>query len=101
MSGLEMTLVCGRRPDLLARTLDSFSERLFAHLGICAVHADIDPIFGDEQDHAACRELLHAGCSHATIFEPEAPERRRSFFWFIMRPRRSSRIPMRLISDVM
>jgi len=69
---LDIALVAGRRPDLLAETLASF-EKLFRHFEIGAVFANIDPVFGDEADHAATRARLLARFPDAEITEPSAP----------------------------
>ena len=70
---LDITLVAGCRPDLLARTLDSFGRGLFAHFAIGGVFANIDPIFGDEDDRRACRATILGHFPGAEISEPETP----------------------------
>ncbi|MCB1371443.1 MAG: hypothetical protein H6896_06135 [Rhodovulum sp.] len=69
---LDVTLVAGRRPELLARTLASFAEGLFAHFDLAGFHANIDPIFGDASDHARCREVILSRFPDAAISEPPA-----------------------------
>ncbi len=56
---------------MLARTIASFSERLFRHFELDRVYANIDPIFGGPEDHAACLDLLRAHFPQVTVFEPE------------------------------
>jgi hypothetical protein len=68
---IDVTLVAGRRPDLLGRTLASFSEGLFRHFRIADVHANIDPVFGDAAEGRACREAILKHFPQATIHEPE------------------------------
>jgi hypothetical protein len=70
---LDITLVAGRRPRLLERTLASFRERLFANFPVAALYANIDPVFGDADDHAACRAAILSVFRAAVIFEPERP----------------------------
>ena len=70
---LDVTLVAARRPGLLRRTLASFQEGLFANFPLGAVHANIDPVFGDDADHAACRAAILATFPGAVISEPESP----------------------------
>jgi hypothetical protein len=70
---LDITLVAGRRPALLERTLASFRERLFANFPVAALYANIDPVFGDTDDHAACRAAILSVFPAATIVEPERP----------------------------
>jgi hypothetical protein len=67
---LDITLVSGRRPELLRRTLASFREGLFATFPVAGVYANIDPIFGDAADHAACRAAILATFPDAVISEP-------------------------------
>lgn len=68
---LDIALVSGRRPELLARTLASFGTDLFAGFAIDGVFANIDPVFGDAADQAACRDLILSHFPQARIFEPE------------------------------
>lgn len=70
---LDLALVSGRRPELLAQTLASFGERLFPGFSISGVFANIDPVFGDEADQAACRETILSHFPQAQIFEPGPP----------------------------
>jgi hypothetical protein len=68
---LDVTLVSGCRPELLARTLASFDRGLFAHFALGGVFANVDPIFGDEDDRAACRRTILDHFPGAAISEPE------------------------------
>lgn len=70
---LDVTLVAARRPGLLRRTLASFQEGLFRNFPIGGVYANIDPVFGDEADHAACKAAILATCPDAVVFEPAVP----------------------------
>jgi hypothetical protein len=70
---LDITLVAGRRPALLERTLASFRERLFANFPVAGFYANIDPVFGDADDHAACRAAILSVFPAAVIFEPDRP----------------------------
>ena len=67
---LHLSLVSGRRPDLLDRTLASFSRNLFPGFEIGEVLVNIDPFAGDVDSHAACREVLDRFLPDATVFEP-------------------------------
>jgi hypothetical protein len=73
MQRLDITLVSGCRPDLLVRTLASFQSGLFAHFAIGGVFANIDPVFGNEDDRAACRAAILGHFPGAEISEPETP----------------------------
>ena len=70
---MDLCIVACRRPDLLAQTLDGFGPRIFSHLPIGRVVANIDPVFGGATEHAACVDILRARFPDATIFEPETP----------------------------
>jgi hypothetical protein len=67
---LDVTLVAGRRPDLLRRTLASFASGLFAHFTVAGVYANLDPIFGDDTDHARCLQAIRDAFPDAVVFEP-------------------------------
>lgn len=73
MASFDLCVTASRRPDLLALTLASFSERIFSHCRPARVFVNLDPIFGSEDDHAAVVALVHARFPEATIFEPETP----------------------------
>lgn len=73
MPDLDVTLVSGRRPDLLRRTLASFQDRIFANFSVANFYANIDPIFGDADDHAACRDAIRSLFPDAVITEPAEP----------------------------
>ncbi|MGR6466213.1 hypothetical protein [Rhizobium sp. PAMB 3182] len=70
-SELDLCIVAGRRPDLLAQTLDSFAASVFPHFDIRNVFVNIDPIFGDVEDEAACVACVRGHFPPAEIFTPE------------------------------
>lgn len=70
---VDVCIVSGRRPGLLSETLESLSNRVFRHLKLGSVCMNLDPIFGDEADHAACVALFSARFPGQKIFEPETP----------------------------
>ena len=47
---LNISIVAGRRPDLLWQTLRSFDEHLFQRCEVGTVKINVDPIFGNEED---------------------------------------------------
>ena len=67
---LHLSLVSGRRPDLLDRTLSSFSRYLFAGFELGEILVNLDPFAGDAAAHAACRNVLDRYLPGATVFEP-------------------------------
>lgn len=70
---MDLAIVGGRRPDLLKATLDSFAARVFAHLPVGRVVANIDPIFGGPEALAACAAIIRGHFPDAVIFAPETP----------------------------
>lgn len=68
--GIDVALVAVRRPELLARTLESFGARMFAHFPVARVLANIDPVFGGAEEQRVCRELILRRFPQAEIFEP-------------------------------
>jgi len=70
---VDVCIVSGRRPGLLSETLESLSNRIFRHLKLGSVFMNLDPIFGDEVDHAACVALFSERFPGQKIFEPQTP----------------------------
>lgn len=68
---MDLVMICGRRPSLLAQTLDSFGAKMFAHFRFDHVIANIDPFMGDDADGEACARLLRSQFPNAQIFRPE------------------------------
>lgn len=73
MASFDLCVTASRRPDLLAITLASFSDRIFSHCSPELVFVNLDPIFGSEDDHADVVALVRARFPGAIIFEPETP----------------------------
>ncbi|MDN5928929.1 MAG: hypothetical protein L0I29_17830 [Hyphomicrobiales bacterium] len=67
---MDITLVCGRRPELLQQTLDSFGEKIIANFPSGAVYANIDPFCGTEADGDACEELIRSHFHDVEISRP-------------------------------
>lgn len=68
---IDVTLVAGARPDLLSKTLESFSAHLFKHFKIRQVFANIDPIFGGEPERKDCVALVRKHFPEAIVFTPD------------------------------
>ena len=68
---IDITLICGRRPELLSQTLQSFQKMVFQHFRIDRVYVNIDPFGGDEIDHEKCRRIVLEYFPNAVISEPE------------------------------
>ena len=69
----DLTLICGRRPELLQQTLASFAPKVFAHFPFANVIANIDPFCGTDEDGAACAALIRSHFPQAQIFMPDHP----------------------------
>lgn len=70
---IDVTLVAGCRPDLLAVTLDSFGNRVFRHFRVARFIANVDPIFGTAAGGDACARLIRSHFPDAEINRPLAP----------------------------
>jgi hypothetical protein len=70
---MDITIVCGRRPDLLTQTLASFMEKIISNFPSGTVYANIDPFCGTEADGDACEMLLRENFSDVVIMRPETP----------------------------
>ena len=70
---IDITIVAGRRPELLRATLESFSYRAFSHHDVQDVFVNIDPIFGDQADADACINLVRDYFPSPVIFTPHEP----------------------------
>ncbi|PIO96493.1 hypothetical protein [Pleomorphomonas carboxyditropha] len=70
MASFDLCVVASRRPDLLAVTLQSFSDHFFSRCVPARVFVNLDPIFGSEDDHRAVVSIVRARFSAATVFEP-------------------------------
>lgn len=68
---IDVCLVAGRRPDLLARTLETFNKGLFQSFEIREFIANIDPIFGNEADRDRCSEIILDLFPKAKISKPD------------------------------
>lgn len=70
----DISLIAGRREALLARTLASFSERVFRHFTVRQMIVNIDPFMGDAAEGDRCEALVRGYFPHALIFRPEEPD---------------------------
>lgn len=70
MYEIDVSLVAGRRPQTLEPTLQSFHDRFLRNVRIGRVIVNIDPIFGDEDDHARCTALVRRFFPDAAITAP-------------------------------
>lgn len=73
MPPIDVTIVCGARPQLLRRTLDSFGARVFPHFEIARVFANIDRFQGGEAEVDACEVLLVERFGSVNVRKPETP----------------------------
>jgi hypothetical protein len=60
VGSVDLVLICGRRPSLLAQTLASFGQKVFPHFQFANIIANIDPFMGDEAAGDDCADLLRA-----------------------------------------
>ncbi|MEZ2328704.1 hypothetical protein AB6802_03135 [Mesorhizobium sp. RCC_202] len=72
-SNIDVTLVSGRRPDLLRATMHSFQERVFRNFRINNFRVNIDPFGGQERELVECRSIVRDHFPQAIISEPSQP----------------------------
>lgn len=72
-SPVDLCIVAGRRPELLATTVKNLNFRLLRNFNLSRVIVNLDPIFGSEADARACRTLLESTFPNVEITEPEHP----------------------------
>jgi hypothetical protein len=70
---IDIALICGRRPELLRRTIASFNERVFRNFDVANCHVNIDPFGGTGEDGEACRALILERFPEARITMPAKP----------------------------
>lgn len=70
---IDVSLISGRRPDLLAETLASFQKHLFQFFEIANFRVNLDAFGGNEKDHAKCKEVILSHFPAAKINEPSDP----------------------------
>lgn len=70
-ASIDLVMICGRRPTLLAQTLASFSDLVFCHFSFANVIVNLDPFMGDAEQGNACADMLRTVFPKAQIFRPE------------------------------
>ena len=73
MPAIDVTIVAARRPALLAKTLESFHQRLFRHFEVSRALINIDPIWGTEAEMNECVRLFKSIFPAAIAYTPQAP----------------------------
>jgi len=58
MEFVDITLICGSRPELLKQTLSSFSEKVFLNFSIGNVYVNIDPHGGGLSEQKKCSNVV-------------------------------------------
>lgn len=70
---IDICLVATRRPDLLEKTLSSFSEKILSNFDVANFYANIDPAFGGEDELKFCKEIIKKRFPFAIINAPTSP----------------------------
>lgn len=70
MDKIDVTLVAGSRPDLLKRTLESFTAHIFSQIQVGNVFVNIDLHGGSEDDRNQCKRLVLETFPAAQITTP-------------------------------
>jgi hypothetical protein len=68
---VDISLVSGRRPELLAETLMSFNNHVFRHFDVATVYANIDPFCGTDQDGDTCEAMIRDTFKTVEISRPD------------------------------
>ena len=71
MQNIDIVIIATRRRALVERMIRSFSEKVFNNFTVGKVFINIDPVWGDENDQAAIKNLLEQTFQDVTIFEPK------------------------------
>ncbi|SEL67125.1 hypothetical protein [Jannaschia helgolandensis] len=71
--GIDLLLLCGARPELLAQTLASFAEHVFPNFDIVNVFANIDPFQGGADEVKEVEAVILGYFPAAKIRKPEKP----------------------------
>ena len=73
MTLIDVSIVAGRRPDLLRTTMASFGELVFSNFNVGRVSINIDPIFGSDEDARDCADIVRRIFPDAVVLTPERP----------------------------
>lgn len=68
---IDVTLVAGRRPELLRRTLASFRDMCFGNFRIANVFVNVDPFGGDAEDADTCKDVVLEHFPSAEVLQPD------------------------------
>ena len=81
MMKLNVGIVAGRRPNLLATTLQSFQANIFDKCVVEQVRVNLDPIFGDDQSEADTIQVIRNFFPSAEINTPVQPNFCKAVQW--------------------
>lgn len=68
---MDITFVCGRRPDLLSQTLAALRAKVLCNFQVGTVYANIDPFCGNVEDGEKCEEMLYESFPLVRVTRPE------------------------------
>lgn len=73
IDGIDLLLLCGARPTLLKRTLESFNARVFRNFKISNVFANIDLFQGGKDQVLENKQLILDYFPNAVVYTPPTP----------------------------
>lgn len=73
MIEIDVTLIAGRRPDLLEFTLETFQKNLLNQMRVRRLIVNIDPIWGSADDARRTLSLCHSFGWEVVSRQPETP----------------------------
>jgi hypothetical protein len=71
MPNIDLTIVAGRRPELLRRTLESFHSGMLRHFDVASAIINIDPIWGDAPEEGECVQVSKSYFPNARVLTGE------------------------------
>lgn len=83
---LDVLLVSGARPELLEKTLASFSERMFRHFKIGSLYVNIDPFEGGPAEVSACEAICKRYFETVVARKPETSHFTAAIRWLWHQP---------------
>lgn len=86
MEVIDLTMTAARRPDLLERTLSSFTERLFKRLRVRTFYLNIDPIWGTPEQADQVEKIARSHFESLVIRRPDTPSYAGAVKWLWSQP---------------
>jgi hypothetical protein len=86
MNSIDVTMTATRRPDLVARTLRSFSEKFFSRLPGRVFFLNLDPLWGRAEDDGQIEDIGRQYFRDVRVRRPETPSFGDAVKWLWSQP---------------